>query len=133
MAMDQNGATDRFERQLQPARFRLAGEEFFQKHGVSGECLGIRAGEQRKELVAQREQAARLEADDGRAALYCRRDRRNKAGGFTARLLDHASGEKGAAAAEWTLLGIAGKTDPVAAGCEQLAGGRQIVQVRNSG
>ncbi len=65
--MHQRLVGDGFERQAQPAEFGLAHQKFFEQQRMRAHALCRVVGTQRKQFVAQRQQAARLEADDGHA------------------------------------------------------------------
>ena len=62
-------AVRRREIELQPARIRLAGEEFLEDHGLRSDLGGGVAADEGGYLVAKGEEAGGLEPDDRQAPL----------------------------------------------------------------
>src|SRR5262249_19659762 len=96
---------------------------------MRGETLRARVLHDRRDLVAEAEDAARLEADDRNAAREERIERRQHALGFGLGFVDLADGEKGTAATEraWAAVGRRGDVDGVAAGNEHGEGRVQVL------
>ncbi len=90
----------RGEREIEASRAMLAREELLDQEGAFRQALRGLAETHHQELVAQRQQARRLEADDRRAALDVRRERGDDAPRLALRLVDEARGEVGPAAAQ---------------------------------
>ena len=67
MAVDEESPALRFERPLQPARNQFLGQEFVQEENARGHGLGFGAGDEAGIVVAEGEEAARFQADDGDA------------------------------------------------------------------
>ena len=103
VAVQQRAAPGRrLEAQLEPPRGLLAREKLLEQQGVAGSSLGLRPRQQRRVLVAQGEEAGRLEADHRHAVLDQGGERRERAPRLGARLVDQARREEGPAAAQGT-------------------------------
>ena len=68
VAVHQSLPGDRAERQTQAAGLGLANQKLLEQQRVRADALCSVVGAQRQQLVAQRQQAARLQADDRHAA-----------------------------------------------------------------
>src|SRR3970040_165735 len=90
----------RSQRKIEFAILLLAGEEFLQQQRLPRQRLRRIALEQGRQLVAEGEQAARLQTDDGNAARGVWREHGQRALHFAPRLVDLADRQEGAAAAE---------------------------------
>src|SRR5262249_26881944 len=101
MAVQQRAGGNRRERQIEAARLGLAGEEFLERQGVRGETPGTLILHDRRDLVAEAEDAARFEAHHRHAARDEWIECRERTLDFFARLVHLADREKRAAAAEW--------------------------------
>ena len=82
MAVDQDRLGDRREGDREAARLRLARDELLEQERLRGDRIGLGAEPQRQRLVAQREQARRLEADDRHAGVGERQQRIEQRRGF---------------------------------------------------
>src|SRR5262245_26659268 len=100
MAVQQRAFGHRLERQPQPALLGLARDELLEQERVLGQWTHILALEQGRQLVAETENAARLESHDRNSAPDQRCERGDAALGLAAGLIDEAHGEKRAPAAE---------------------------------
>ncbi len=88
----------------------LAREELLDQQRALGQRLRGGAQSQHQELVTQRIEARRLEADDRRAPFDVRRERSDHAARLAFRLVDEAGGEVGPAATKRPhSVGIVGK------------------------
>ena len=85
------------ERQLQAAGLRLAHQKFLEQQRMRADALGVVVRAQRKQFVAQRQQAARLQPDDRHAARGERRVGRDQPVQF-ARAPDRPGRPKGTSA-----------------------------------
>src|SRR5690348_10789297 len=100
MAVQQRRCVKRAERQAQAAGVGLPSQELLEQQRVRADSLCRVVLAEREQFVAQREQATRLEADDGYTArsegpISC-----DQAIELGAGLVDQARGEECAAAAE---------------------------------
>ena len=87
-------------RERRSCRLGLARQKLLEQQRLRGEPARLVAFDQRRNFVAEAEDAARLQPDHRHAALDVWRKRRERAFGFAPGLVDLADGEKGAAAAE---------------------------------
>ena len=99
MAVQQRFAGDRAERQLQTSGFGLAHQEFLEQQRVRADTFRGVIGTQRKQLVAQGQQTARLQPDDRHAARGKRRVGRDQPVEFGARVVDETRRQKRSSAA----------------------------------
>ena len=107
------------ERQGHAAGGEIGRERLLEQEGGRRQRLDLRLRQQRGELVAEGEEAGRLEPDDPRAPRHEGRERVERAAGLPPRLVDQARREVGAAAAE--RAAAAARLDPV----QPVAGGRE--------
>ena len=77
----------------------LTRDEFFEQNSVRSQGVHALTLEQGRQFVAEGEQAARFEADDGYSPCDIRRKRIHRALHFTARFIDQSDRQEGAAAA----------------------------------
>ena len=131
VAVEERAATQWRERQGKPPRLRLAGEEFLEQHRPARHLGGAAVLDDRRDLVAEREQAARLEADDRHAARSIGCERRERALGLFTCLVDAAHGEESAAAAQRPRAAVGGgrDLDAVAAGAQHRERGAQVFRL----
>ena len=87
-----------FERQ--PSGLLLGDQEFLEQHGLGRNRLGLGSGQHGLVLVAQSEQAGRLQPDHGDALLGIGPHHLEQPARLDARLLNHAGRECGSAAAK---------------------------------
>ena len=78
----------RAERQIEAALLLLAREEFLQQHRIVRQRIDRLALHQRRQFVAEAEQAARLQPDHRHAARDVRRERVERALHLASRLVD---------------------------------------------
>ena len=100
VAVQQGPLGHGFEREVERACPRLPRQEFLEQQRVRGQEPRVVAFDERGELIAETQQAARLEADDRHSTRGERRERGDAALRLAARLIDEADGEEGASAAE---------------------------------
>src|SRR5262249_12179468 len=119
----------RLQRQIELPLLALARQEFLEQQGVRRQRIGCLALYQRRQLVAERQQAARLEAEDRHAARDIGRERLERALPPLARLLDQPDREEGAATAQRPLVAVLRqrRIHAVPAGGEHAAGGVEIL------
>ena len=91
---------DRTERQPQPAGLGLAHQKFLEQQRVRADVFRGSIGTQREQLVAQGQQTARLQPDDGHAARRERRIGRNQPIELRTRLVDQPRREERPPAAQ---------------------------------
>ena len=116
----------RLQLELEPAGLLLAHQEFLEQEGVVGDRLRLLAQPHGEKLVAQGEQARRLEADDRHALGDERRSAREQPLGLVARLVDLAGREIGAPTAQRPRAdGRPGDGDPMAGRLEHAPRGMQ--------
>ena len=102
VAVHQRLVGDGAERQTQAAGFGLADQKFLEQKCMRADAFRGIVIAQRQQFVAQRQQAARLKADDRHAARGERRIGCNQPIEFGAGVVHKSRGEKGAAAAQRT-------------------------------
>src|SRR5262245_62666659 len=107
MAVQQRALRHRLERHLKLALLRLPRQEFLEQQGVRRQEARILALDQRRDLVAEAEHAARLEADDRNSARQQRGEGGDAALGLAPRLIDEPDREEGAPAAERATVAFA--------------------------
>src|ERR1700730_9248771 len=90
----------RCERQLEAARRTLAVDELLEELGPFGKRLGLATRQDRRELVAQRQETRGLEPDDRRAGRDVGGESVHHAACLRARLLDEPGGGEAPAAAQ---------------------------------
>src|SRR5262249_28122843 len=130
VAVQQRALRHRLERQRERALPRLARQEFLEQEAVGGEAARVLAPHQRRDLVAEAEQAAPLEADDRDAPLHQGRRRGDATLGLLARLLDQPDREEGAAAAERAAAARRFRQEhAIAAGGEHGERGRDVLRL----
>ena len=99
MTVQQRARGHRRARRLELVPLGRTGDEFLEGQRMGGERPRRLAAQERRNLVAEAEQAARLEPDDVGAARHVGGKRRDRALGLAARLRDQPDRQKGAAAA----------------------------------
>ena len=131
MAVEERAAAQRRERQGEPPGPRLGGEEFFEQHRAARHLGGAVILDDGRDFVAEREQAARLEADDRHAARRIGCERREGALGLLPRFVDAADGEEGAAAAQRSRAAVGRRRDldAVAAGAQDAERSAQVFRL----
>ena len=131
MAVQERALGHRLERQVERARRRFARQEFLEQQRVGRQRARVVAPDQRGQLVAETENAARLEPDDRHAAREQRRQRRDAAFRLAARLLDQTDREEGAPAAERTAAAVRGlrQMHAVAGGGEHAERGLDVLRL----
>jgi hypothetical protein len=102
--MQQSVPADRLERQREPAGLGLARDVFLEQQRVCSDRAGIPGLDQRRDLVAKAQDAARLQPDDRNAALGEWRERGDAALRLATRLAHQPDRQECASAAQWTLL-----------------------------
>ncbi len=100
MAVHQRLGGDRAERQREVPGGGLADQKLLEQQRLRADALRGFVGSQRQQFVAQRQQAARLQADDRHPARGERRVGRNQPVELGAGMIDQARREKGAPAAQ---------------------------------
>src|SRR5689334_8308393 len=98
MAVYQSGALRRGKGNAELSSGRFSSQKFLEQQGPVGRLFRDVALEQRRNLVAKAEQAARLEPDHRQAALDERRERHQSAFRLAPRFIGFADRKKGAAA-----------------------------------
>ena len=102
MAVEQRRRAPRQRREdirRDPIRAPRLGQELLEQHRARADAPGLLARDHRGEFVLEREEAGRLEPDDGQAGGRVRRERVDQTPLFRAGLLDHALRQPGPAAA----------------------------------
>ncbi len=89
------------QRQLQAASFGLANQKLLEQQRVGADAFCGFVRSQRKQFVAQRQETARLQADDRHPALRERRIGSDQPIEFSACVIDQAGGKKRPAATQW--------------------------------
>ncbi len=107
----------------------LAHQELLERQGRARERRARCPGMEQLELVAQAENARRLEAHDGHAAADERLERVEQAPGFGTRGFDHARREVRPAAAERAAVGRYRRADGVPAGRQHRHGGTEVLRL----
>jgi len=102
VAVQQGAPSHRLERQLQRARVRLARQKFLEQQRVRRQRPCTFALHKRRNLVAEAQQAARLEPDHRNAAIKIRTQRSDRSFGLATRLIDESHGKERSPAAERT-------------------------------
>ena len=115
---------ERPQRRRPPAGIELAVDELFEQKRVRRHGARRGGGDERQKLVAQREQARRLQADDRDSALRVRRERVDRALRFRARIVEQSGAEECSSAAQRpAAVGCAGEGHVVAGRHEDVVGG----------
>ena len=128
MAVQQcSPAGHRRQGQLKPAGRALGVDEFFEQLSPCRQRLGRRAGQQRRKLVAQGQQAGGFEADDRDAGSNMRRQRVDRALRLMPRFIDQAGGKKGPAAAQRPAARRIGHDDAIAGTGQHALGRARVV------
>ena len=128
MAVQQRARGDRRARRIEPPLRGRAGDEFLEGQRMGGERPRRRAAQERRDLVAKAEQAARLEPHHIHAAPHIGGKRRDRALGLRPRFLDQPDRQKSAAAAERTGAGQRlWQVHPVAGRAQDPHGGRNVL------
>src|SRR5262249_61845128 len=96
----QRAVAGRLERELKLAGVRPAGQQLLEQKCVRGQAAALFPLQQRRDLVAEAEHAARLEPDERNSALDKGCERGNATLRLAPRLGDEPDCEKGASAAE---------------------------------
>src|SRR3954452_3601755 len=100
MAVHQGFLWHRAKRQLEPASLRLAHQKLLEQQRMCTDAPGLVVAAQREQLVAQRQQATRLQPHDRNASRGERSICRDKPVEFVAPMIDEARRKEGARAAE---------------------------------
>jgi hypothetical protein len=112
----------------------LAGDELLEGQRGAGDPRALLSGEHRHQLVAKGEQARRLEAHQGHSAIHEGPDRVEQPTSLGPRLLDQASREEGAAAAQRSpRAGRGGKRDAVTSALEHPDGRAGVLRLEPRG
>ena len=126
MAVDQNGLVDGREAEVEAAGLRFAGHELLEQQRLLRDRDRLVAEMHRQRLVAQRQQARRLEPDDGDAGLGERQQRIDQLADARLRFGDAAARQRRASAAVVTapaverVHGVAGRPEHVGSGVRVL-------------
>ncbi len=99
VAVHQHRRLDRREGDVEAAGLRLARDELLEQQRLPRDRDRLVAEAERQRLVAQGQEARRLEADDGDAGLGERQQCVDESADAIARLVDAAAGQERAAAA----------------------------------
>src|SRR5262249_50213800 len=106
MSVHEGGALRAVQRQSKSTRVRFRGQEFLERERLSGEPFRDITLEQRRDLVAKAEHAARLETDHRHAALDEWRQRIENPLRLVPRFLDLADRQERAAAAQRARIAV---------------------------
>src|SRR6202022_1442792 len=109
--------------QLKAARRTLAVDELLEELGPFGKRLGLATRQDRRELVAQRQETRGLEPDDRRAGCDGGGESAPHSACLRSRLLDETGGEKAPAAAQRAAPNRVGGGDAIAGARQHALGG----------
>ena len=126
MAVHQHRRVHGFEAGLEAAGLGFARDELLEQQRVLRHEFGLVAQTQHQSLVAQRQQAGRLQPDDGHAGFGQWVKDIDQGTQAFAGLIDHAAAEIGAAAAQVRALG-AWRMQHIAGGAQHGRGGQRVL------
>ncbi len=106
MAVQQGAFLERRELEFELSGGRFARQEFLEQKRILGNAPRRIALHQRRNLVAETEQATRLKADHRDIPFNVRRECSERALRFRPRLVESADREKSPAAAQWAAVAV---------------------------